>query len=378
MEPDFSERRHFPGTTGTPFDVFLHSLANIERIPLVFFIILLAFLSLVPDPYDWQLDLAHLVFFLVDWALLASLPHFHKSYGNPKPVVLVLAILRTFVNLLPPAISIPLQVVGILLVVYGFWIEPHYLRLTKQVFLTSKLRKGTSIRILHLSDLHVERITQREQQLSRYIRDLQPDMILYSGDFINLSYLHDPLAWEDARKVMSDWSAPFGVFAVTGSPAVDLPEIIPELTSGSSLYWLRNERKVVAVNDQEIEIMGVNCSHKPFLDEQSLKKVVEPSSPRFRVFLYHSPDLAPATSRYNVDLQLSGHTHGGQVRLPFIGAVFTGSLYGRRFQKGRYKLGNLTLYISRGMGMEGAGAPRVRFLCPPEIILWEITGTGVQ
>jgi predicted MPP superfamily phosphohydrolase len=73
-------------------------------------------------------------------------------------------------------------------------------------------------------------------------------------------------------------------------------------------------------------------------------------------------------------MQLSGHTHGGQVRLPFYGALFAASLYGKAFESGRRQLAGLTLYVTRGIGMEGGGAPRVRFLCPPEIILWEVDG----
>jgi predicted MPP superfamily phosphohydrolase len=88
--------------------------------------------------------------------------------------------------------------------------------------------------------------------------------------------------------------------------------------------------------------------------------------------LYHTPDLAPVAAAQGVDLQLSGHTHGGQVRLPFFGALFTSSLYGKKFEAGRYQVGALTLYVSRGIGLEGKGAPRARFLCPPEMILWEI------
>ena len=91
------------------------------------------------------------------------------------------------------------------------------------------------------------------------------------------------------------------------------------------------------------------------------------------ILLYHTPDLAPEASRLGIDLQLSGHTHGGQVRLPFYGALVTGSLYGKRFEAGRYQLERMVLYVSRGLGLEGAGAPRVRFLCPPEMILWEIS-----
>jgi predicted MPP superfamily phosphohydrolase len=73
-------------------------------------------------------------------------------------------------------------------------------------------------------------------------------------------------------------------------------------------------------------------------------------------------------------LQLSGHTHGGQVRLPLFGALYAGSLYGKRFESGRRQVGEMTLYVTRGLGLEGKGAPRVRFLCPPEMILWEIGG----
>jgi predicted MPP superfamily phosphohydrolase len=62
------------------------------------------------------------------------------------------------------------------------------------------------------------------------------------------------------------------------------------------------------------------------------------------------------------------------VRLPVFGALFTGSLYGKRFESGRRQVGTMTLYVTRGLGLEGKGAPRVRFLCPPEIILWEIGG----
>ena len=61
-----------------------------------------------------------------------------------------------------------------------------------------------------------------------------------------------------------------------------------------------------------------------------------------------------------------------RVRLPWFGAVYTSSLYGKRYEAGRYDLGRCTLYVSRGIGMEGA--PRVRFLCPPELVLWEIEG----
>jgi predicted MPP superfamily phosphohydrolase len=100
----------------------------------------------------------------------------------------------------------------------------------------------------------------------------------------------------------------------------------------------------------------------------------QPDHHSFNIFLYHSPDLAPLVQNNGFDLQLSGHTHGGQVRLPFYGAIFAASLYHKAFETGRYLLGQMTLYVTRGLGMEGGIAPRVRFLCRPELIIWEISG----
>jgi hypothetical protein len=165
------------------------------------------------------------------------------------------------------------------------------------------------------------------------------------------------------------------VYAVSGSPAVDLEDVLPGLLAGLPLRWLRDERATITVGDQLIDVIGLTCTHKPFVDGPRLLTVLTGSpEDRFRILVYHTPDLAPEAAEAGIDLQLAGHTHGGQVRLPFYGAVFAASLYGKAFESGRRHQHGLTLYVTRGIGMEGGGAPRVRFLCPPEIILWEIDG----
>ena len=92
----------------------------------------------------------------------------------------------------------------------------------------------------------------------------------------------------------------------------------------------------------------------------------------YTLLLYHSPDLIETASSVGVDLYLAGHTHGGQVRLPFYGAVITFSAYGKQYEMGWYEVGATTLYVSRGLGMEGWDAPRMRFLCPPEMEVVEL------
>lgn len=375
--PDFSNRRNFPGTLNNEFDVILRRVEDLDKIPAPLFAGLLFLIAIPPTLGHWGWTVGLWAFYLLDWILLALLPRFNRSYGPPKPPTLILALMRMAFAFLPFPVAVGLQAIGTLLVIDSFWIEPFRLGVTIQKLRSPKLHPGKPLRLLHLGDLHVERITQREKHLNQLVEQIKPDIILFSGDVINLSYVEDPAAWSEARKILSQWRAPGGTFVVTGSPAVDLEHVFPRLVEGlDNLIWLREDRICVEQNGQNIEIIGLTCSHKPFVDGPILDQILADSTgEHFTILLYHTPDLAPnAANTGKVDLQLSGHTHGGQIRLPLVGAPFAASLYGKRFESGRMQVGGMTLYVTRGIGLEGKAAPRVRFLCPPEIILWEIDG----
>lgn len=373
--PDFSKRRNFPGTLDNDFDIVLRKFDDLERIPPLLFGLLLFLIALPPTFGNWFWTAGLWLFFLGDWVLLSALPRFRKSFGPPKPSTLILAGLRMLFAFLPFPIAVVLQTIGTGLVIYGFWIEPHHIRVTYQKLSSAKLNSGKPVRLLHLGDLHIERITDRERQLNQLIQQLKPDVILFSGDVINLSYIEDPEAWSQAREILSQWQAPGGVYAVTGSPAVDLAHVFPKLVEGLSIHWLKEDVVNLEVNGQWLNIIGLTCSHKPFIDGPKIIDLASRTNENFTVLVYHTPDLAPnAANTGRIDLQVSGHTHGGQIRLPWYGAFFAASLYGKRFESGRSQVGNMTLYVTRGIGLEGKAAPRVRFFCPPEIILWEING----
>ena len=107
--------------------------------------------------------------------------------------------------------------------------------------------------------------------------------------------------------------------------------------------------------------------------EKTLKDVPPDA---FTLFLYHTPDLileAAATNR--VDLYCAGHTHGGQVALPVYGALVTLSKFGKKYESGLHREGPTHLYVTRGVGMEGGSAPRVRFFARPEITVIELAPT---
>lgn len=371
---NFSTHTHFPGTITSPFDALVRLADAIERLPAPIFAGMLFLCALIPARLDWQNALILYAFVLGDWMLLALLPRAHKSFGPAKPPTLLLAILRAFAGVLPFALNLVAQSIGTALVIYGFWIEPHRLDVTLQALRSPKLKADTPpLRVMHLGDLHIERITKREKQLLTHVQQLKPDVILFSGDFLSLSCVNDPVAWEHTRSILRQLDAPLGVYVVTGSPPVDQLPVIEQLLAGlDNLRWLRDERITLDYHGQAIDVVGITCTHKPHEDGAKLDSILHGDPDNLTILLYHSPDLAPMAAEQGIDLQLSGHTHGGQVRLPLFGAIYTSSLYGKRFEVGRHRLGEMTLYVTRGIGMEGKGAPRVRFLCPPEIVLWEI------
>jgi uncharacterized protein len=380
MNPKYlSGRKRFPGTDSSRFDLVLRLSDALENMPAIIVIAVLIALALAASLGNLVSAFALFLFFLSDWALIAALPRARKSFGPPKPPTLMLAALRSMAALIPYPFNWIAQAMGTVFVIYGFWIEPHRVQVTHQFLQSTKIKSGSSpLRILHLGDLHIERETERDRQVVELARSLRPDVVLFTGDFLSFSNVDDPIAIEHARSILRELSAPLGVYAVTGSPPVDDLQVVPKILDGLDIRWLRDERVTVNHRGYNIDLVGITCTHEPDTDNAKLVQVLEGDPDNFTVLLYHSPDLAPDAAAQGIDLQLSGHTHGGQVRLPFFGAVFTSSLYGKRFEMGRYSIGGLTLYVTRGLGMEGKGAPRVRFLCPPEVILWEISGDPAQ
>lgn len=375
----FGQTKVFPGCTGNPFDRVLYGLLKIENIPTIIILIVLvgyAYLGSLPQNLaeksilpSW--GILFLAFLVLDLILLRLLLVLKRSFGPVKTVLLILASLRLPCALLPYPINLILQIIGTLLVVYGFYFEPFRINVRHEIFSPPNWISGQSLRILHFGDLHIERTTVREKKLLKMIHSLAPDLILFSGDVLNLSFLDDPHARADAISFFKCLKAPLGTFCVMGSPAVDSRELFSSLVENTSLNWLNDEIRIITTCCGKINLIGLTCSHNPDADEKKLASLEMPDE-GFNLLLYHSPDLAPNASRNRIDLQLSGHTHGGQVRLPIYGALFTGSLYGRTFESGRYLVNDMTLSITRGLGMEGAAAPRVRFLASPEITLWEI------
>jgi hypothetical protein len=273
-----------------------------------------------------------------------------------------------------------------LLMAHGTQTEPFRVQVTHFKIASAKLANpGVPFRIVQLSDLHVERLTRRERALPAMVADLAPDLIVLTGDFLSTSYNRDPRAMADLRALLMQLHVPGGVYAVWGTPEVDLPAVLRPLLAdpvhgsdgGPGIVLLEDQAVEVEVGEHRLWIAGVMCTRDQPRDESSLRALfaAKPSKD-FGLLLYHTPDLMPQAAALGVDLYLAGHTHGGQWRLPGFGAIFTSSRYGKRYEAGSYREGNTYLYVSRGLGMEGFGMPRARFFCPPEMVSITLSGVG--
>lgn len=326
-----------------------------------------------------------LVFAVIDWLALAMLPRRSRSFGPVAPPLMALTALRAVLTIIAGLLPLGPLWIGTLVEIGNFaltgyvldslWGEPFRLTLTQITLKSPRLRGAPPLRVLHLTDFHIERLTPREKKLLKQVQELRPDVIVYTGDVLNYSYLNDDRARAAAVELFSQLHAPLGVYAVTGTPLIDTPDVIHAVYPKLPHVRLLVNEAIEVEGYPQVQLIGLTCTHDPALDAPKIDRVRANAPPgKYTLLLYHSPDLMPAAAQVGVDLYLCGHTHGGQIRLPVIGALVTSSLYGRRYQMGRYTERETTLYVSRGLGMEGLGAPRMRFLCPPEMALFELRG----
>ncbi len=331
----------------------------------------------------------YLAFALADWGLITWLARTRQSFGPVGPPLFILTAPRLgvvgvaallgwlFTPLVGLTVMILLQIAGLLVYWWGMTQEPFNLGLTRQAVPAPGWPDGApALRLLHLSDLHVERLTQRETRLLELVKETKPDIIVITGDYLNLSYVNEPTARAEVRRVLAQLSAPYGVYATLGSPLVDPRATTPSLFDGLNIRLLRDEVAVLRLADgRAVSLLGLDCDHDLDMDAAAFKQLIALAPPdSLRVLLYHSPELMPLAQQYPLDLYLCGHTHGGQARLPLFGALVTSSVWGKRYEMGQYVEQNTTLYISRGLGMEGMSMPRLRLLCPPEMVLFNLNG----
>lgn len=225
------------------------------------------------------------------------------------------------------------------------------------------------LRIAQLSDFHYDDyfsavpLRKAVETLNR----LQPDIILLTGDFVTVPAFSPERkkaadVIEPCTQLLAQLKAKLGVYACLGNhDAATDPDRIVRVLESHNIKVLRNHSISLEKDEKRLWLAGVDDVIEATADLDLTLQKIPADEPV--VLMAHEPDFATRVAKYPVDLQLSGHSHGGQVRIPFIGAPVLPEL-GVKFPKGLYQVGKLTLYTNVGIGT--VRLP-VRFACPPEI-----------
>ncbi|HJT15858.1 MAG TPA: metallophosphoesterase, partial [Thermoanaerobaculia bacterium] len=210
-------------------------------------------------------------------------------------------------------------------------------------------------RIAFLTDTHVAAMMRRGfyREVVKQVQQFDPHLVLLGGDFVTWNR-HIPLM---AEWLLTDLKARDGVFAVLGNHdywagAAEVQQVMSE----RGVRFLTNDSVKLP-----LQVVGIDEMYRGTPDVAKAFADIDPSQPVIGVS--HHPDIIDLLGDRRIDLLVCGHTHGGQIRFPFFGAIVVPSRHEDEYAAGFHRVRNVLMYVSRGIG----SIPPLRILCRPEV-----------
>jgi len=257
--------------------------------------------------------------------------------------------------------------------VYANRIEPSMLEINTYEIKHPLIPKSfDGIRIVQFSDTHLGfhyTLGQFEKLMTR-INELEPDLIFFTGDLLD-----EPNKFEGIHKVaplLQQLKAPLGKYCVFGNHDHGGygSDIYRNLMEISNFKVLLNESQQISQKDgSSIFLLGIDDRMLGRPNIENADKNVPKKA--FKILLSHAPDVADEAAAYDIHWQLSGHSHGGQVKIPFLGALVIPP-YAQNYPEGYYLIGEqpqMALYVNRGIGTTRLP---FRFMSKPELTVFEL------
>ncbi|MFP4344942.1 MAG: metallophosphoesterase [Anaerolineales bacterium] len=273
---------------------------------------------------------------------------------------------------------------------YAAQVEPDWLDLERvRLPLAGWPAALDGFTLAQLTDLHVggAAALERVERAVSLVNEVRPDLVVLTGDYVTSTTAYAP----QMAARLSRLRAPYGVYAVLGNHDV-WTDLDPGILEGEGITVLRDEGVEIAVEGISLSLVGVeDVGYTGFSglfgtdSFPTFRRHWEPARERLaalladlpqdapRILLVHNPDFTEMLASGWADLALCGHTHGGQVRLPLLGAPFVPSCLGQTFVSGLVEGTYVPVYVSRGVG---SISPAVRFNCRPEVTLLSLEGSA--
>jgi uncharacterized protein len=211
------------------------------------------------------------------------------------------------------------------------------------------------LHVVHITDLHFAPCFERRffELVVDACRDWRTDLVVITGDLVDHD---DTIAW--IEPVLGPLEARLGKFAILGNhDQIHQPGTILNELARAGFETLEGRWTTIVADGAVLAIGGTSAPWGPAFEQLDIPTA------DFRLLLSHSPDLFYRAQDWEIDLMLSGHNHGGQIRFPLVGPVFVPSRYSRRFDRGFFRQGRTLMYVSEGV----AGQHPVRYGCAPEV-----------
>jgi predicted MPP superfamily phosphohydrolase len=264
------------------------------------------------------------------------------------------------------AVGLAVSAVALLAVACdAFLIEPHWLDITHYEIASPKIARP--LRIVVIADLQTDEFGAYEKRAFDETLAQKPDIILLAGDYLQLPYEERPRLTQEMNAYLQEihFTAPLGVYVVQGNiDCCNWQKLFDDLDVNLAI-----DRREFLLADLSITCLSLSDSFSPI-------ELKNPDPQKFHLVVGHVPNYA--RGKIDADLLIAGHTHGGQVQLPFVGPLITLSNANipRSWASGLTALPSppdaRKLLVSRGIGMERGPAPRLRFLCRPELAVIDL------
>jgi uncharacterized protein len=255
--------------------------------------------------------------------------------------------------------------------VYATHIEPYKLVVRTATINTGKISKP--LRILHITDIQADRVDSYLERVFNDIKKLNPDLILFTGDLLQPI---PPYTIESElpkiNNLFNTLDPPLGIYGVIGDVDHFLTGQTRQRLDG--LQFLEGEELVISDKDMNLNIYGLSQNQSRSDINTLTQHWLETASKNdFSILMGHAPDYILSMNNMDVDLCLAGHTHGGQIRIPFLGPIVTLSSVPGYLARGFHEIGNTRINVSAGIGSEHMkGLPAIRFNCPTEMTMIEL------
>ncbi len=242
-------------------------------------------------------------------------------------------------------------------------IQNNVIKISTYEIKTSKVLNP--VRIVHLSDLHDKQFGEYNKTLIAEIKQKEPDIIVFTGDLID-SRCED---FTVSVNTLSELNKLVQVYYIPGNHEYrsGKSDVFFEMLNNENIEILKNDTRCIIANGEIVDIIGIDETVSNY--ENIRKKLIEfEKSNSYKVLLSHFPEnFSRYYNKYNIDLVLSGHAHGGQFNLPFIGGLYApGQGFFPKYYKGIHTENGVNLIVSRGLG--NSSFP-LRVFNNPEIVV---------